>query len=178
MKSLNLLALAAILTTTFASAMVSPNWERPIFGAALHSDESTGQPRPIDVRRATYLTMNQASSAAEPTSFTLQEDTGIRCVMAPCPSTVETTFEITRIIYSMVNGPTRYEAREVLRNIPPHVRIAPRTLLVDQSDMEIVAPGGNGFQNRIVWRVEIQTFANESKFYFGNPQYLATIQLF
>ncbi len=71
----------------------------------------------------------------------------------------------------------RYEAVEVLKNIPPHVRIAPRHLILTESSMELVAPGGGGFTRRTVWELEVQRFAAQSHHYYGNPEALASIAL-
>lgn len=49
------------------------------------------------------LTMNQEQGSPEATSFTLDEDNGIRCVKAPCPSNVQTRFTVVHIQESKSN---------------------------------------------------------------------------
>lgn len=173
MKKLSFLAVAGLLVTSLANAIEVPGWERPIMGAALNYIVPT---KPVEGLRAQYLTLNQQDGAEQPTSFTLTEDTGIRCVVAPCPSTRETEFTIQSIDYSRRADSVRYVAVEVLKNIPPHVRIARRQLIVNESSMELVAPGGDGFMRRTIWQVEVRRFAQPSHNYYGTAEPLASIQ--
>ncbi len=168
------MAVAGLMLGSVANAIVIQNWERPIKGAQLTADQDTAK---LPGANATYLTMNKRDDSSEPTSFTLQEDTGIRCITVPCPSTRDVQFKITAILPAIHNHDVlRYEAIEVLKHIPANVRIARRHLTVTESSMELVAPGGNGFMRREVWDVEVAPFAQNSQFYYGNPQALASIQ--
>ena len=173
MKLLSTLAVAGLLATTVAKADVNPNWERPFMGGALTEIVGT---KPVIGARANYMTINQRDNASEPTSFTMHEDTGIRCITAPCPSTRVVEFKITKINQRFHRGDTvQYEAVEVLKNIPPHVRIARRHLIVTESSMELVAPGGNGFTRRTVWDVQVKQFSAGSIHYYSYPTDLSTI---
>jgi len=172
MKNLSFLAVAGLLLGNLASAIEVPGWERPIKEAQLHYIAPT---KPVDGLKAYHLTMNQLDEAAEPTSFTLQEDTGIRCITTPCPSTRDTEFKIDTITHEG-HDTVQYVATEVLKNIPPHVRIARRTIIVNESNMELVAPGGGGFTQRTMWDVEVKRFGAQSARYYGNVDYVATIQ--
>lgn len=167
MKAFSFLAVAALMLATAAQATSLRPLELPIMRGNLTPVQGTGftLPRPMT------LTQNQSVYADEPTSFTLVEDTGIRCIMAPCPSQKTTKFKITDIVPALHNSDVvRYEAIEVLKNIPPNVRIAPRRLSVTESSMELVAPGGNGFMRRIYWDVEIYRFNSDPQQYSSNPK--------
>lgn len=170
MKNLSFLAVAGLMISQIATAVVTTDWERPIKGASLTEIIGT---KPVAGRRAIYLSLNQLDGAEDVTTFTLHEDTGIRCITAPCPSTVEVEFKIDDVV---ANGHgTRYIAYEVLKNIPPNVRIARRKLIVDESSMELVAPGNNGFMQREMWSVQVQSPGRGSLFYYGQPTPVATI---
>ena len=160
----------AVAFAGIANAVSIPGWERPIMSASLNHTDGPSFPRAMN------LTLNQRNGAKQPTTFTLVEDTGIRCVMAPCPSQKKTQFRITNISHSFHSSDViRYEAIEVLKNIPINARIAARRLRVTESSMERVAPGGQGFEHVTVWSVEVDTFPGKMQSYYGNPEYLATI---
>ena len=145
--------------------MPPPNFERPVMTARLQATGDTAQSREP---RAIAITMNQRTYSDAASSFTLLESTGIVCVMAPCPSTVETQFVVTGVHASFHHGDSvRYEAREVLKRIPPNVRIVPRKLELTESSMELVAPGGGGFMRRTMWEVEIERFSRPTQTYSG-----------
>lgn len=167
MKLLSTLAVAGLLFTGVAQADVDPNFEMPISEADLTEIIGT---KPVEGARAYYMTKNQRVNADEPTSFTMHEDTGIRCVTTPCPSVRRVQFRITNIEHSFHNADVvRYEAVEVLKNIPPHVRIARRQLFVTESSMELVAPGGGGFTRRTMWQVQVKMHPNNSIMYYAQP---------
>lgn len=106
-KLSGVLALLSLVTAFSAQAIVRPGWERPILKAEVESEVAT-YPRPMT------LTMNKQDGFEFATSFTLKEDTGIRCIMAPCPSQVTNLFKIQhRDVYR--NGLVRYTAIEVLK---------------------------------------------------------------
>jgi len=172
MKKLSYLAIAGLMVANFAAAIDVPGWERPIQGAELTLAEDSGAVDHV----ATYLTLNQQDGATSPTSFTLTEDTGIRCITTPCPSSREVGFTITGPAKRVGFDTIQYHAVEVLKDIPPHVRIARRHLTVTESSMELVAPGGGGFTRRTYWQVEVKPFAQETQVYYGNPEPLASIQ--
>ncbi len=167
-----MLAFAGLMIGNLAQAVSIPGWERPIMGAQLHYVVPT---KPVPGRKANHLTLNQRDDSKEPTSFTLQEDTGIRCITAPCPSTRNIQFTITSIKQVLHSDVVTYEAVEVLKNIPPHVRIARRHLKVTESSLELIGPEGSGFNRRTVWQVEVQPFAAPTDYYYGNPKALLTI---
>jgi hypothetical protein len=52
------------------------------------------------------LIINKRDDAKAPTSFTLVEDTGLRCITTPCPSTTTSEFQIERISPSLRNDVT------------------------------------------------------------------------
>lgn len=161
---------AGLMGSSFAHAMVAPNFEKPVMTARL---KATGDTATSNELRALALTMNQRRGAEAATSFTLLEDTGIRCFRAPCPSTKNTTFVVTGVHASFRHGDSvRYEAREVLVNIPPNVRIVPRKLELTESSMELVAPGGGGFIRRTLWDLEIERFGRPTQTYAGEPKVL------
>jgi hypothetical protein len=163
----NLLALALIVTS-FAQADFVPGRERAVMRAKLSQIEGLAT-----FPRATSLSLNKIDGVQKPSSFTLVEDTGIRCVTAPCPSEKTTKFKIVNISNPIRNADkVTYEAIEVLTNIPANVKIAPRKLTVVETSMELVAPGGNGFQRRLYWEVQVLSFPNDSAVYTGNPQHL------
>lgn len=167
MRAFSFLAVGALMLAHAAHATSLRPLELPILRGTL----TTVAQGPIAHLRAMSLTQNQSVYADEPTSFTLVEDTGIRCIMAPCPSQVSTKFKITDIVPALHNSDVvRYEAVEVLKNIPPHVRIAPRRLTVTESSMELVAPGGGGFMRRLYWDVEIYRFNSDPQRYSSNPK--------
>lgn len=165
----NLIAMALVVTG-IANADFRLGWERPIMRANLtRVESSTAYPN------AQTLTINKQDGNKRPTSFTLTEDTGLRCITTPCPSFATTEFKIVDISSSLRHSDSvRYEAIEVLENIPANVRLAPRRLTVLESSMEIVAPGGGGFQRRILWDVQVETFSGQTAIYSGRPQYLMT----
>lgn len=163
MKKLSLFAVAALTVASVASAVFVPGWERPIMGAQLHF-VFPAKPIPGSKVLATHLVLNQRDEASEPTSFTLTEDTGIRCITTPCPSSKETQFNITRV------KPTRlgviYEAVEVVKNPPANVRIARRTLTVLESDAA----------DRTTWNVQVKPFAAPADRYTAAPEAIFTAQ--
>ena len=172
MKNLSFLAVATLMIGNIASAVSVPGWERPIKEAELNYIAPT---KPQSGLLANHLTLNQLDEATEPTTFTLQEDTGIRCITTPCPSSRNVEFKINQILHERRDG-VRYVATEILKNIPPHVRIVPRTLIVKESTMELVAPGGGGFMQRTMWNVEVRRFNDETHHYYGEVQDVYTIQ--
>ena len=174
MRSLSVLAVAGLMIGSVANAMVIKNLDRPLMGAKLTRVEPATPG--FNPARGEYLTLNRLDGAVKPTSLTLTEDTGIRCFRAPCPSSKVTDFEITAVLPGFHSDVVRYEAVEVLRNIPPNVRIARRKLNLTESSMELVAPGGVGFMRRTLWDVEISSFPNQVQNYTGNPVALATAQ--
>lgn len=174
MKSLSFLAVAGLMFANVASAIYAPNWERPIMGSDLRYVSPT---KPVPGFKAVYLTINQRDNSKKPTSFTLKEDNGIRCIVAPCPNIVDTQFKIVSIAPAFHSDAVRYEAVEVLKNIPANVRMAARRMFVTESSMELVGKGGVGFTRRTVWEVEVSTFSQPSKRYYGYPQALASIAM-
>lgn len=121
------IALLTILTAVSAQAIVRPGWERPILKAEVETNFANF-PRP------TTLTMNKKDGFEFATSFTLVEDTGIRCIKAPCPSEVKKLFKIkSRNVYR--TGLVRYTAIEVLNT----TAIGPiaRQLTVDDHSQDI-----------------------------------------
>lgn len=166
MKALFVAAVAALSLTPSANADFVLGRVRPFMRAELTRVEGRFFPT------AYTLSINKEDGKKEPVSFTVAEDTGIRCIQAPCPSQVTTEFTITEISPGFHSDVVRYEAIEVLKNIPANVRIAPRRLLVTESSMELVKPGGNGFMRRTMWDVEIRTFPNQVQIYTGQPEYL------
>ena len=120
MKSNLLGSLALVALTSFSAfGIVRPGWERPVKTAQLEQIEGDGRyPRP------TELTMNKQDGALNATSFTLVEDTGLRCITTPCPSSKTTQFRVTQA-NTLRNGSVRYLATSV-----------PRVLI-----MGIIAPG-------------------------------------
>lgn len=172
MKSLSVLVVGLTISS-MVNAIEIAGWERPIMGASLTYLAPT---KPQVGAKATYMTLNQQDESVKPTSFTMVEDTGIRCIQAPCPSTREVEFKITAIIPALHSDAVRYEAIEVLKNIPANVRIARRQLFVTESSMELVDPHGQGFSRKTVWEVEVQRVTGESMMYYGNPEALASIQ--
>lgn len=174
MKKLSYVATAGLLFTSLAQAVVVPLWERPILEAKLTATGDTVHSREL---RAFHLTMHKRDDSEAATTFTLVEDSGIRCNRAPCPSTKNTTFVVTGVHSSFHRGDsTRYVAREVLKNIRPNERRAPRTLNLTESSMELVAPGGGGFLRRTIWEVEVESFAKPAMTYYGRPTGVVTIQ--
>ena len=171
MKKLLTFTVASMFVLGNANAVYRMGWERPIMVANLNPVESL-----LLYPQAQTLTINRRDGAKQPTSFTLVEDSGIRCIKAPCPSFRTTMFVIQKVSPSFHNADVvRYEAVEVLKNIPANVRIARRQLNVTESSMELVAAGGNGFQRRTIWDVEIVTFPSKLREYRGYPTTLATI---
>jgi hypothetical protein len=86
-----MLAVAA-LSSLSAFGVVRPGWERPVAKAELSQIEGDGRyPRP------TTLTKNKQDGAKEATSFTLVEDTGLRCITTPCPSHKTTVFHVLNV---------------------------------------------------------------------------------
>ncbi len=160
MKKLSMFAVAALTVANVASAVFDPSWERPIMEGQLTYIVPT---KPVRGFKALHLVLNQRDGANEPTSFTLTEDTGIRCVTAPCPSTKETMFEITGV-HATRTG-VIYEATEVLTNIPPHVRIARRGMRVTEVH-----------GRRTSWNVEVMPFSAPTDRYFAYPTEVNTIQ--
>lgn len=163
--SLSLWAITALLIASAANAAPRFRTELPVKQAGLREIVGT---KPVGGLRAFHLTANQRFDAEDYTSFTLVEDTGIRCIMAPCPSSVDTKFVVTNV-EETGRETVKYTAVEVLKNIPANVRIAPRWLFVTESSMELVAPGGGGFMRREVWNVQVKPFATGSRYYYGNP---------
>ncbi len=170
MKNVFITLTAWIAIANVASAVVVPRWERPIMRAQLSLVDGSFFPR------AMSLTLNQRDESSQPTSFTLVEDTGIRCIMAPCPSRKVTQFEIQEVSHAFHNSDIiQYEAVEILRFVPKNVRIAPRRLNVTQTSMELVAPGGDGFMRRNQWEVEISNFFGKPQMYEGTPEPVFTV---
>lgn len=168
MKNLSLLAVAGLMLSGVASAVFDPTWERPVFSAELTASEIVEH---NDV--ATNLTLNKRDGEENFTTFTLTEDTGIRCFTTPCPSSKDTFFKIDRIITGR-SGEPMYEATEILNDIPAHVRIVPRKMTVVESSMELVAPGGGAFMRKTFWDVSVKHFNQEADVYTGNPEAVFT----
>ncbi len=165
----NLLAIVSVWTAfvTVAGADFRLGRIRPIMRAQLSLVEGDFFPR------ARTLALNKQDELQEPSSFTLVEDTGIRCIMAPCPSEKVTQFRIEEIGHSFHNFDViRYEAVEIFTNIPRNVRMAPRRLYVTESSMELVGINGEGFERRTTWDVELTSFSRKTQAYTGNPEHL------
>ena len=173
MKKFSAVLTMGFLVSNFAHAIVVPNWERPISGTKL---APTGDTMTSHELRAFHLTINKRDGAKAVTSFTMTEDTGIRCITTPCPSSKKTVFMITNIKPSFHGESIRYEATEKLVNIRPNVRIAPRKLEVTETSMELVVPGGGGFMRRTYWEVQVDAFGKPLQTYTGKPKPIATIQ--
>jgi hypothetical protein len=174
MKNFSFLVVASLLIGSSASAVVRPGWERPIMGASLNYIVPT---KPVAGPIANFLTLNRRDESQVATSFTLTEDTGIRCVVAPCPSSKTTNFVVVKVTPALRRATVEYHAVEVLTNIPPHVKMAPRRLHVTESQMELVAPGGGGFISNTIWQVRVTSFPNKLHVYEGRPDYLGSIAL-
>ncbi len=108
-----LLCAGLILAASIAQADVNPTLDRPVLGAELTEIIGT---KPVDGQRAFYMTKNLSFSTDEALSFTMHEDTGIRCVTTPCPSTREVKFLINDLFIQRHGETIRYEATEVLTN--------------------------------------------------------------
>ncbi|MEZ4751265.1 MAG: hypothetical protein R3B54_11785 [Bdellovibrionota bacterium] len=95
MKKLGLLAISL---TVFVSAssfgIYDPTWERPVQRAGL-TEAFTHEAFEYPV--AVELTLHKRDGERKSTLFSLTEDTGIRCVMAPCPSSVTSLFQIVGV---------------------------------------------------------------------------------
>lgn len=167
MKKLTMLAAAGVMLSTMAMAGTE------IVAKSSPLKEIVGT-KPVPGLRAFHLDLNR-DDQGKYSSFTLKEDTGIRCVVAPCPSSKDTKFTINQVIVDR-RDTVRYQATEVLTNIPPNVRIVPRKMEVVESSMELVAPGGGGFMRREMWNVRVTTFPNTSIYYAGSPKSAETLE--
>ena len=118
---------ALVSTSLFASGRPFPGgptmgmpmpFERPVGKAQLHQIEGDGRyPRP------TELTVLRRNNSKTYSSFKLVEDTGIRCIKAPCPSYKTSQFYVTNL-RTTKDGSVYYQANN-------------RPVLI----MGIVAPG-------------------------------------
>lgn len=170
MKNIMMVTMTVLGLCQSADAVIRLGWERPKMRANLELVDGLKFPRALS------LTLNQRDEAKEPTTFVMVEDTGIRCVTVPCPSKATTVFRIERVIPSFHRRDVvRYEAIEILKNIAPNVRLAPRRLFVTESSMELIAPEGQGFQVRTIWEVEVVSFPDKTQVYGGYPELLYTI---
>jgi len=160
MKSFGKFAIAlALIVGVSAQAIFDPNWERPVLEAKL--TKLTGNIYPV----AQNLTKHRRDGEKEATLFSMREDTGLRCIMAPCPSFVTSLFEITDV--EVLNPLTkRYIATElpkVLHNNRIYTGL--RTLEVVEHQ---------GF--RMQWDVTVENGIGKASRYVGYPQGVITIQ--
>lgn len=166
MKAISVLVFASLLVGGIANATSLLETETAIRGGELRYIVPT-KPQPGHL--ATYLTLNQDDSANQPTSMTLTEDNGIRCFTVECPASDDTRFKIVEITYPHRDQVT-YKAIEVLKNIPANVRIAPRQIVLNESSMELVKPGGGGFMRRTMWDLQVKQFSQQTKYYTSQPR--------
>ncbi len=84
---------------------------------------------PTVLPRLETLTLHESAANPKQLVFVAVEDTGIRCITTPCPSSQTTQYRVTSV--EQVDAQTKkYVAWQVLTNIPPNVRIAPRVMTV------------------------------------------------
>ena len=115
--------------------------------------------------QADKITMYENSNLSELPVFSVVEDTGIRCIQAPCPSERTTLFVVQKV-EEVDAQTTKYVAFERLANIPPFVRIAFRKLEVVES---------RGLQAQ--WDVLITNrLPGQDRRYIGYPEYFAAAE--
>ena len=126
---MRILALTLALVSLSAHAVFRPGWERPVAKAELEK-VSSGRPYP----RAELLVKNSMDGNPKFVSFALTEDTGIRCIQAPCPSQVITSFDVIRIV-PQPNGGLVYTAVERRHLNPGAIGPMKRTLTVVERNL-------------------------------------------
>lgn len=158
MKNLIVLALSLVTVASFAD--FRPGRVRPEMRGQLNITIGSETVPTLNI-----LEKNFMDGKREAVSFTLTEDTGIRCVTVPCPSTKKAIFKIEdtqtyedSVVYTAVEVLGRFDHR------------APRTLTVKESYMELI--NVDSFSQRVFWVVEIRGIEG-SMFYTANPEYLA-----
>lgn len=163
---LGIILTALFINTPVAQAIWLPGWERPVMRAELELQEDGGA---SEYPAVEALVMNKRDGSEHATSFTLIEDTGIRCITAPCPSQKESKFIVSRVSIAKNGGSTLYDALEVLEVEPGMIGpMARRLTLMDHTT--------NGLREfDPAWIVTIQHFGTRQT-YVGNPEPLYTIQ--
>lgn len=159
MKSLVLFALIIGIS---AHAIFDPTWERPIYQADLTQFYTHEMIRfPI----AQHLVMHQRDGSQYPTMFTLTEDTGLRCIQAPCPGVVvKSKFRVVKVdeLSQLV---TRFVAKEMPKVGPFGMPVVSRrTLVVHQ-----------GNYLRMQWNVRVIDNKGPQQ-YVGYPEGVITIE--
>jgi len=131
MKRYGSMLVAAAVVAGSAMADYRPGYERPIFRSDLVGMQRTF-PLP------TELTMTRMDGARlNVTGFTLTEDTGIRCIQAPCPSFRTSQFAVVGFPVILPGNSIQYTAVSNMLVTGPfgRPRIVQRTLvLVDHSN--------------------------------------------
>ena len=157
-------ALVAIVSSVSAQAIFRPGWERPIEKAMLEALDNQ-----VSYPTAEAVTLHQQDGAEMPTMISLEEDTGIRCIMAPCPSQRTRQFRITDVT-QRESGMIVYTAREILHPLP-NVRMAARVLELIDFRHDVLA------DTRFLWSVRVKgPFSLQVRTYGGNPEPVITIQ--
>ncbi len=154
-----LFAVLAVVAALPSFADFRPGFERPIYKATLET-------RHLNYPRAELLTMTKQDGARFATGFTLVEDTGIRCVTTPCPSSHTSQWRIDPRTGRKVlpGGTVVYTAVERVR----HPSIAARVLtLTDHSRSKLEIP------YKHLWLVKIE--GPRGQFLsWGNPEGVIT----
>jgi hypothetical protein len=160
MKSV--LSLLVLVTAFSAQAVVRPGWERPIAQARLIAvDGKLAYPQPES------LTLNRRDGILKKaSSFTLVEDTGVRCFTTPCPSSVTTQFKIVSIDRDKYNSIV-YQAVEV-KTLPNTIGPMKRVLTVIDRRQD----NGN---YEFGWEVSLRHYGHAREFR-GNPTPVFTAQ--
>ena len=132
-KAFQMMIVFAALIAASANA-TSLRRDVPMQHARMHFVSPDG--REIDIAPTDLAMYGQVipgrALKVKPTLLILSEDTGIRCIKAPCPSRKNTSFDITNI--RNVNDNTLYTAVERLSVTDEAVQHAPRTIeLTDYS---------------------------------------------
>ncbi len=170
MKSNLLGSLVLVALTSFSAfGIVRPGWERPIKKAQLEQIEGDGRyPRPSE------LTMNKQDGAPKATSFTLVDDTGIRCITTPCPSSKTTEFSVTQVT-TLPHGSVKYVATSarrlimgIIAPVPGHQTPVRTIEVLDHSNNNIA-------RHKYQWVLSYTTLMGHFQ-YGGNPEGVMTIQ--
>lgn len=162
MKAVNfrILVIATMLVAMTAQG-ATPSWDKPVAKSSL---EELTEPLPEVIwPLPEQLTMNRQDGSPFATSFTLQEDNGLRCVKAPCPNMVRSLFRRT-VALPLSGGSIRYLAVEINR---PAAQGPNRILEVTDHSEE---PGGltvHTWEVTLRNRLEVRQFG-------GNPTLLLT----
>ncbi|MCB9254477.1 MAG: hypothetical protein H6617_07320 [Bdellovibrionaceae bacterium] len=163
MKKLGLLAISlSVLASATSFGIYDPTWERPVQRAGLN-EAFTHEAFEYPV--ASELTLHKRDGQRKATVFSLTEDTGIRCVMAPCPSFKTSLFQIVGV-RRVDRLRVEYKAVELPR-VEDNGKIVNGGRSLDVVDFA-------GFQQQ--WNVRVRGIEGRSRNYVGYPEAVVTIQ--